>query len=231
MRTKSGKIFTEDQVAEMVMQAAQVWHDHNMAPAGLPDPAMWSYAAKQQLLLQGGAVVYHTDQFTGFDFEAALNKIIAKGLIVLDDKKAKVDERPHKDLFPDLNNFEDVKEYILKTKIPANETLDKLNELLAYYQTKNIRRVVAPQQEKANGGPPDEPKDVQAARKIVADLKVSDFGTTTSQAKGGKYGQLIATQTRLNEVIGKGVRQGLPPAAILRFVQDEVKKLSDRGIR
>jgi hypothetical protein len=231
MRTKSGKTFTDGQIAEMVMQAAQTWHDHDMDPAGLPDPGTWSFAAKQQLLLQGGAVVYHTDQFTGFDFEAALNKIIAKGLIVLDDKKAKVDERPHRDLFPNLNNLEDVKDYILKTKIPANDTMTKLNELLAYYQTNNIRRVVAPQQQKASGGPPEEPKEIQAARKIVSDLKVSDFGTTTSQAKGGKYGQLVATQTRLNEVIGKGVRQGLPPASILRFVQDEVKKLSDRGIR
>jgi hypothetical protein len=219
--------FTEQQVAQMIMAASNVWEDQGLVPKGLPSPETWSDEQKRQLILRSASIANQNGKFTGFDFDAVMRGLIRDEVIVLDKKNAVVEGLPHQDLFPNIKTIEDAVEYVKKTKIPANLT-SQINELLAYLQERKIHRAVATKEQQAAN---QEPQEILEARSLVANIRPSNFGSSSSAANGGHYAQLVKAKERLIRDIDHNVQRGAKPAAIFQYIREQIDALSNSSVR
>jgi len=219
--------FTEQQVSKMIMDAANVWEQQGLVPKGLPDPGTWTDDQKRQLIFRAASIANETGKFTGFNFDAVMRGMIRDGIIKLDEKSAVAEGLPHQDLFPNIKTVEDAVDYVKHTKIPANLT-NQINELLAYLQKHKIHRAVATKEQQAAK---QEPAEIVEAKSLVANLRPTDFGGSSSANSGGKYAQLVAAQKRLLRDINANVARGCKPAAILKYIREQIDALASSSVR
>jgi hypothetical protein len=134
---------------------------------------------------------------------------------------------PHRDLFPNVKSIEQAIRYVKTAKIPGNQ-LNAINELLAYLQLHDLHEYDVIAEDPEVGEAPED-GEIAEARSLVNGLKISDIGTTTSAAGGGRWSQLIALQNRLNKTIDSAKQRRA--TGVLKYVQDEIAKQGDRGIK
>jgi hypothetical protein len=125
----------------------------------------------------------------------------------------------------------------LKNLNPASPAYKEINERIAHIKQFDIRAFVG---DRGAGRTTEAPKglagrvehdNIIEARRLVENLKPSDFAGTNSSNTGGKYTQLIRAQENLNNFIDSAQSRGFKPADVLKFVKDKINSFSDSGIR
>ena len=226
----------------MVMEAANIWESHGLVPKGMPDPAQWSDDAKRQLFFRAGSIANETGKITGFNFDSIIKSLIRDDLIVLDEESAVVENLPHSDI-PDLDRVRTVADVErlranpdllkrLKNLKPGFPDYHHVNERIAFILNNQIK---GPETSaaKAQGKPDSAPEaaEIIEAKTLVANLRPSDFGGSSSANNGGKYAQLVAAQKRLLRDINGNAARGVKPVAILKYIREQIDALSSSSVK
>ena len=239
--------FTLEQARLACVDAVKTWHASSLKFAKLDLAGRLEFTPEQQETFRQRMVshVYVNGAINAFDVEKLVGEMADENeltVLAFKDVPAKHRQLPHSDI-PELDRIRTVADVErLRSKPEWLKSLRNLRPGSHDYAEVNARIKFILENELAGPETPSakdaaaksstpESAEILEARSLVANIRPSHFGGTTSSATGGRYAQLQKAQERLTRDINYNVRRGVKPADILKYVRLQIDALASSSVR